>query len=193
MRWTIPSTVLALAMLCPVAGRASWYPRMENHSWVIECVQFTEPLDKTWAMLNQRFGLKCELFNDVHVRVIANAFLCGEAGLQLFFRSRENCESFKATANAGLQVEVAEYAPRGVKNPDGWLVAFDGCYEHAALPENVAKIGLQKITDYCVCTSTLLAAYDDRELTLMPTVFGLSLHHGKPRIVTAPPNNPFDR
>lgn len=156
---------LAVAIMSPLAARASWYARMENGSKVSSCVQFAEPLDTTWATLNQRFGVKCELVNDVKWRVVANAFRCGEAGLQLFFRTHENCESFKATANAGHHANVADYAPAGLRNPDGWIVAFDGCYENAALPENIATIGLQRITDYCVCISTRLANYKDRELT----------------------------
>jgi hypothetical protein len=146
--------VLVVATTLPRAARATWYPQMESSDRVSKCVPFNETLDRTWTTLNRRFGVTCTLANEATLRVIATAFRCGPAGLQLFFRTPENCESYKTTLNASRRLDVMEFVPRGLKNPDGW--AFDACYEHAAIPENIPTMGLQAITDYCVCTSTRL-------------------------------------
>lgn len=153
-------------LLIPDAVRASsWYAQFFGGSRVAQCIHWPETIDESWAALNKQWGVDCELVSKDGAAVFGYRFRCGPDNNQFAFRTRENCESFKTTLNTGKQLNIEDYIPRVAKNRGGWVAGFDSCFHSAATPDNLRTVGLQNITDYCVCVSNETSQHKDDALT----------------------------
>ncbi len=142
-------------------AEATWYGQIQNNK-LSECIFWNENLDDSWKSLNKQFG-SCEVRTGSGTMISGFILRCGENNNQFFFRSKRDCELMKIKINDGAQVEPQAYAPNGIKDPTSWVVAIDGCFTKAATSENLSKVGLQKIDDYCLCIASKTSVHNERE------------------------------
>jgi len=162
MRRIMLGMIVSSTLLCNPVAHATWYASVANDK-VVDCKYFSESLDQSWQALSKKFG-PCSLKMGTAAMVSGYVFHCGPDNAQLLFRTKDDCDVIRRQVNEGAKATPEAFAPKGTKNPTGWVVAIDGCLSKAVTDSSIAKMGLQKLNDYCVCTANDVSMYTETEL-----------------------------
>lgn len=157
--------ILMFALLIPFQVSAAWFAKLDPNkpNKIKECVLWNETLDESWRVLEKQFG-RCDFRTDSGFPIKGYVFSCGTNKNFFLFRSKDDCELARSQTNEGKEAKLEAFAPKGIRNPEGWIVAINGCMEKAAIDANIRNNGLQKISDYCLCTSKEVASHTEKEL-----------------------------
>jgi hypothetical protein len=168
--WAAFSTVLlGMSLLRAPAAHAAWYVVWAGGDRIDHCDYWNESIDQSWEKLNRQFKTHCEFVTEGGAAVSGFIFKCSPDNNQMFFRSIDDCENAKIRSKTGASANLPKMAPPGIKNPNAWVFALDGCMTRLATPATIKKTGLQPLSNYCGCVAEESGKYTDPELTAAVT------------------------
>jgi hypothetical protein len=160
LRWIGIGLALLLA---PAASQAVWYAQPGSDG-AIQCVQAEDSVDEAWAHVQRGWAkasgnpsATCPLSREGNAGLAGFLFDCGAGGDHFFFRTKENCETFKRAMNSNAPYKIEEFAPSGVSNRTGWMAALGACMNLLATPNAITAVGLQNISNVCECQAGRVA------------------------------------
>jgi hypothetical protein len=115
-------------------------------------------LERGWAEASGDRNAKCQLRRDEGpLWAVGYAFDCGHGGDHFFFRTMENCETFKRTMETKAPYVVEDFAPKGVTNRFAWAGTLAACMNVLAKPTAIKSAGLQNLSRVCECHADKVA------------------------------------
>jgi hypothetical protein len=166
MRVFEPALVIGLALTSTSSWASNWYAQMKNQK-VLQCIEWTEPLDHSWELMEKVAKHSCDLEGTEISLSRGYHFICGPGVHQYVFRRAAACEAWKKIVNGErAKFDDSELAPQEVPKDRqvSWIAAFAGCMNSSVEGGRSVKGRLQEIYERCVCGADEISRYTEAQI-----------------------------